>query len=464
MKKFFSWLDRTFIKPVEDSKMSLGTFILIAAGYILVRNLAEGAFESLHTLGLATLTLHGLEETFLHLMFSWFYLFLCLIILMWITSGHDFRKITRVLLTYSFFILIPVIIDPLLRPGGFRLAYPTDIRIIPQAFSIVLRPWILLDPNMLYKYGPDLPYGASPGMFAEALVGIIVIAVYGGLRAKPRWRKILAVLLAPAVAIGGMFFAGVAQVAVNWIPYTAPASGLDAYHSGGLINSATRKYAMIILVPFLLLLILGLWLYNRKKTKLLIKAPNPIHLVIGAVAAVVGYFFAWMHLKDVLVNIPGNPFDYISIVVLAYLGLTTVALVTYLSKAFSPTLKEDDRKTFKRGAWGMFILSMALAWSLGYSVIFIFVVALVFGLILTLPPLRLERIPIASSLVRTMSVYMLVFCGFSLFTSELTFNVFPWKLALVVFAALFGIFLVLEILDRWVLKGRAKAFSQSLES
>lgn len=452
MKKFFTWLDKTFIKPVEESKMSLGTFILIAAGYILARNLTEGAFESLHILGLANITLQGVEETFLHLMFSWLYLFLVLIILMRITTGHDIRKITRVFLVYSFVILIPILIDPLIRSGGYRLAYPTDITEIPKILSFIFRPWIFLDPNLIYKYGAQLPYGGSPGMLVEGFLGAFLIMIYSGLKAKTTVRKVLSIVLTPAVMIGSITVAGVAQVLMNMIPYNAPVSGLDVYYSGGLINSPTRKYAIIILVPFMLLLLLGLWLYNREKAKLLIRSLNPFHLLLGAVAALAGYFFAWLHLRDILVGVPGNPFDYVALILLVYLGLTTIAMGRFLAQSFNPSCAKDKQKTFRRGAWGMFILSMVLAWALGYPALYITVTALFFGALLGLPPIRLERFLVPSSLAKTLSVYLLIFCGYSLFATERTFSVFPWKLALVLFVSLWAVFVVWEIVVRYLSK------------
>ncbi|MBN2380929.1 hypothetical protein JXM67_14115 [candidate division WOR-3 bacterium] len=461
MKRFFAWLDRTFIKPVEDSKMSLGTFILIAAGYILVRNLAEGAFESLHILGLATITLHGLEETFLHLMFSWLYLFLVIILLMRLTTGHDIRKITRVLLIYSFIIIIPVIVDPLIRPGGFRLAYPTDITQLPKIVNVIFRPWIFLDPDLFYKFGPQLPYGGSPGMLIEGFLGAILVMVYSGIKAKPNWRKILSVVLTPLVIIGGLTAAGVAQVFMNVIPYYPPASGLDVYHSGGLINSPTRKYVIIILVPFMLLSLLGLWLYNREKFKLLIRSLEPLHLILGGLATLAGFFFARLNLRGILVGVPGNPFDYVALIVLAYLGLCTVALSRFIYKGFDPSSPPDVQKTFRRAAWGMFILAFALAWSVGYSTLFIAVVALFVGALLGLPPLRLGRFLVPSALVKAVSVYLLVFCGYALFATERTFSVVPWRQALGILIAVVGVFLAIELVTRYMIEDKTPAAKQA---
>ncbi|MBD3286940.1 hypothetical protein GF359_09845 [candidate division WOR-3 bacterium] len=462
MKKFFNWLDKTFITPVEESKMSLGTFILIAAGYILIRNMTEGAFESLHILGLAEITLRGVEETFLHLMFSWLYLFLALIVLMRFTTGHDIRKITRVLLTYSFIIIIPVLIDPLVRPGGYRLAYPTDLNTVYQGVSLLIRPWMLIDPEVLMTPGEQLPYGGSPGMLIEAVLGVLLVMTYSGIKAKRKGRKILSVLLSPIVVLGGLTLAGIAQVFMNIIPYDAPVSGLDVYHSGGLITSATRKYAMIILVPFLLILLLGLWLYNKQKVKLLIRSLNPLHLVIGAIAAVSGYFFAWLHLGKVLTGVPANPFDFVAIITLLYLGLTATALSGFLTKGFDPSRPADERKTFKRASWGMFILSFALAWTLGYSTLYIAVVALFVGALLGLPPIRLARFRIPAGLAKAVSAYLLVFCGYALFATEKTFSVVPWQFAVVLFVSLIAIFVAWEFAEKHLKDKKPEASSKGL--
>lgn len=447
MKKFFNWLDKTFVKPVEESKMSLGAFILIAAGYILARNLFEGAFESLHLIGLSSITLFGIEEMFLHLMFSWLYFFMIVAILLRFTTGHDMKKITRVLLAYSFIVLIPPFIDFLFMPGGFRLAYPTDISIVGKVIWSMLRPWILFNPRMVYEYSAKIPYGGSPGMIIEVFVALILIIVYSWIRTPSLKRRIIAVLLTPAILAATIIIAGGAQVLVSNIPGD-PLTGKSVYFTGGLITSATRKYALIVLIPFLIVLFIGLLLYNKQKTLKLVKSIDPFSAILAAVAAGAGFLFAWLGLKDILTGVPRSPFDYVALFGLLVMGAASAVTRLYLSQSWSEKNSEEDKKTFRRGAWGMFILTLALGWSLGYANLFILLVSLVFGLVLAVPPLRLERWSVPSSLGNGLAVFMLVYCGYSLFATERTFSIFPWQLSIVVFATLWLSFLVRELIIR----------------
>jgi hypothetical protein len=125
MKKFFTWLDNTFIKPVEKSKMSLGAFILIAYGYTVVRNITEGVMETSGT-GNTVTTILTIEMLFLHYSLFYFVMYLTIALLMRLVAGIDVRKTIRVLLVYSFIIMIPPLVDPLFRSGGFNLAYFGD--------------------------------------------------------------------------------------------------------------------------------------------------------------------------------------------------------------------------------------------------------------------------------------------------------------------------------------------------
>ncbi len=447
MKKFFNWIDKTFVKPVEESKMPLGAFVLLAAAYILARNLFEGAFESMHLLGLSTITLLGVEEMFLHLMFSWMYLFMVIIVLLSFTTGHDIRKITRVLLTYSFIILIPPFVDFIFMPGGFRLAYPNDISVTFKILYVLARPWIIFDPRMVYEYSQNLPYGASPGMGIEIILGIILVFIYTWMRSPTTKRRIIALVLIPLVLFGTILLTGGAQVLMASFPGDAHLSK-TVYFSGGLITSPTRKYALIVILPFIVVLFVGLLLYNKEKARMLIRSIDPFQAVLGAVAACAGFLFAWLGLKDVLTGVPRNPFDYIALLGLAVMGATSTSTRLFLSSTWDAAKPQDERKTFARAAGGMLILTVALAWCLGYSNLFILVVSLVFGLINAMPPLRLARWSVPSSLANSFAVLMLVYCGYSLFATERTFTVFPWWLSLAVFAPLLLLFLAREFILR----------------
>lgn len=447
MKKFFNWIDKTFVKPVEESKMPLGAFVLLAAAYIIARNLFEGAFESMHLLGLSPITLLGLEEMFLHLMFSWLYFFLLIIIFLRFTTGHDIKKISRVLLTYSFIVLIPPFVDFLFMPGGFRLAYPNDISVVSKISWVLLRPWLFFDPKWIYHYAQNIPYGASPGMLIEVILGAVLVAVYSWIRPATKGRKILALVLTPAVLLATVFLAGIAQVLMASLPGDA-LLGKTIYFSGGLITSPSRKYALVVILPFIVVLFIGLLLYNREKARMLIRSIDPFQAVLGAVAAAAGFLFAWLGLKDVLAGVPRNPFDYMALLVLAVMGATSTTTRLFLSSGWSPTRNDGEKKTFRRAAGGMFILTIGLAWCLGYSNLFILLVSLIFGLVNAIPPLRLERWSIPSSLANALAVLMLVFCGYSLFATERTFTVFPWWLALAVFGPVWLAFLAREFIQR----------------
>jgi hypothetical protein len=220
------------------------------------------------------------------------------------------------------------------------------------------------------------------------------------------------------------------------------------YFSGGLISSPTRKYALIVILPFIVVLFVGLLLYNREKARMLIRSIDPLQTVLGAVAACAGFLFAWLALKDVLVGVPRNPFDYVALLGLGVMGATSTTTRLFLLSAWDESRSPDERKTFLRAAGGMLVMTIALAWCLGYSNLFILIVSLVFGLINAMPPLRLARWSVTSSLANAFAVLMLVFCGYSLFATERTFTVFPWWLSLAVFAPLLLVFLARELIAR----------------
>lgn len=451
MKKFFAWLDRTFIKPVEDSKMPIGVFILMAVGYIALRNLMEGSFESLHLLGLSPITLHGIEELFLHLNFAWLFVFMAGIILIHFVTGYDIRKIARVLLTYSFIVVLPPIIDVMFNPGGYYLLYPTNIETVVTGFKALYRPWLFFKE----WHGGAIPYGSTPGMIIEGYLGIILVAVYSGMRAKGTVRKVVAVIGAPLVIGAALAFAGVAgisQVLVSmWIPHD-PVTGTTIYFTGGLLSSATRKYAIVLLFSFVPVLWLGLWLYNKMKTRLLMKALDPFMLILTAVAMGAGFLFAWLGLKDILTGVPRNPFDYLALVGFLVLGLLTASLKIFAGKAADHSLDTKDRKTFKRGATGMLVLAGGYVWALGYSPLFVWIAGMALMLIIELPPVRLKRFLIPSAISNALFILIMVICGYSIFTTSRTMSVFPWQIAVAVFGVMTLTFLGRDLIRRSLTK------------
>ncbi len=443
----FKWIDDTFIKPVENSKAPLGLFILLSMGYIAVRNLLEGTFEALHILGLSTITLNGLEEVFLHLNFAWMFMFMTAIILIHFVTGHDIRKITKVVLTYSFLIILPPIIDSLFRAGGFYLFYPTDINTIVTVFKAALRPWLIFQKWQ----GANVPYGSSPGMVIEGYLGLIMVITYIARRTKPLSRKIFAIVISPLILTLSLGIAGTSGIfhmlASRLIPHD-PVSGMTIFFTGGLVGSVARKNALILLFPFVLVFFLGIWLYNKEKTRKLIRSLNPLTLTLTALATVAGFFFAWMGLKDILIGVPRNPFDYLALLGFIIFGIFTAALKIFAGKAADESLDEASRKTFKRGAIGAFVFAGVFIWSLGYAPLFIWVVALALMMVIELPPLRLKRFLLPSAISNAMFILVLVICGYSIFTTNRTMNVFPWQIALAVFAVMTVVFLGIDFIKR----------------
>jgi hypothetical protein len=428
MKKFFTWLDRTFIKPIENSKMPLGTFILIAYGYMVVRDMLEGVLET-PGIGLAATTIITIEMLLMHFPLFYFMLFTVAIILIHFSTGHDIRKITRVLFIYSFIILIAPLVDPLFRPGGYNLAYPGDPRMILQGIKATFG---------LGKFY----YGSSPGMLIEGYLGALLVAIYSGLRAPTTRRKVISILLAPLILIVATLTAGGLQMVVGAI------FGGGVYATGGLISSATRKYSLVLLLPLIPLIWLGLWRYSREKVRLLLRSLKPFLLVLSALAAGAGFLFGWLNLRDVLVGVPRNPFDYIALFALLVLGVLASSANLFFGNAYDPAVDTGDRRTFRRAAGGLFILSMLLAWCLGYTALFIVIAFFVCGLVLHTPPLRLSRFAVSSSFFYALGMFILVAAGYSLFGMERTLSVFPWQLGLAVFLPLWAVLLGREFILR----------------
>lgn len=442
----FKWLDRTFIKPVEDSKMPPGVFVLFAYGYIFIRNVLEGAFEFLGTLSMvhAPTTLVGLEDMFLHIPLFYFMIFGVATLLMHLTTGHDIRKISKVLLTYSFVILIPPIMDPLIRPGGYHLLYPLqfDLGIVLETVRNLLMPW-----KMIGKVGESsaIIYGSSPGMITEIYVGMILCVVYSALRGKTRGRKIAAVLLASPVIVAAAFAAVLPHV---FIGLASKTGGQSIFLSGGLIYSRALKAALALMLPFLPVALVWLWLYSREKMKLVAHALDPVLLTLAGLAGPAGYLFAWLGLKGELTGVPRNPFDYLAIPGLVFMGVMVAGWMTAFRHSQDPARGDEERRGFRQASGALLIFSFASAWMLGYSPLYLAAMALFTGVLVAVPPIRLERFLVPASLAKALGVFLLLLAGYSVFTAERTLNVFPWQYYLAVFLPLWAVFVLYEFMAR----------------
>lgn len=450
----FKWIDKTFIKPVEESKMPLGVFVLFAYAYIFIRTVLEGSFEFLHTMSMvhAPATLASLEDMFLHFPLFYFMIYVVAILLLSLVTGHDTRKVSRVVLIYSFVILIPPLVDPLFRSAGYRLLYPlqSDFQALLDIGRDFIFPWRMFSAEQGVT---GTVYGSSPGMALEAYAGVILSMVFCGLRGPTKARKIAGIFLAiPAICIA-MLCGGLPATLAGFLG-GGPAKAQIVYLASGLIKSRSLKTALALILPFLPIAGVWLWLYSREKMRLLWRSLDPLRVILSGLAGPAGYLMAWIGFRPVLASAPSNPFDYLAIPGLAFMGVVVGSWITALMQAHDSSRGEAERQSFRQASFALIIFSFASAWSLGYTSLYLAGIAMIMGALTAVPPIRLERFLVPASLAKALSVFLLVLAGYSLFADTCTLNVFPWQLFLGVFLPLWAVFVLWELISRGYLKAK----------
>ncbi|MCU0606234.1 MAG: UbiA family prenyltransferase [Candidatus Edwardsbacteria bacterium] len=390
------------------------------------RAFLEGACESSGQLGFALEPLQSQLMVFLHLPAFFVALFLLIILSVSALTAAPVERITRLVAAGSPVIMVPVLIDALVSGSGYQLYYLRDLGQIADYLRYTFVPW------------RGLP-GASPGIRIEVALGCAAAALVC-------WQQ-TGSLLRGAAGFAAVFlccvFAGSLPIliAAGWAALAGSDGSLPAVFSpGGLVQTDTRKYALVFMALAVGLGAAWLRLCRPGTARSLLRSSRPLRAIHYAGMVGLGFLAGWLTVGRAFTMAFANPFDSLFPIGAAAAVVCAFQSAVLLNDYFD---RDIDRLTGKANplsagemagaellgwAAGYAALAVALAAALGQAPVLIVLFSLALSVAYSAPPLRLRRFYPLSTLLIALAALAACWLGFSAFGGARTLALFPPRL------------------------------------
>lgn len=398
---------KSFIEDIESHSLKRAFLTLFA--WIILRIFFESVFESSHYLGYIPFSYKALVIYFLH--YPSFYLSLFLVIVM-VTSLITRTEIKKTISVFAFGFGIVVFVPFIdwVIGGGFRITYP--LRMGPYLFSS-LNPFVSI-----------MEYGGSPGQRIVFFLVCLLVAFYGYLKTK----KIISgvalfiILYLLIILMGGM---------PTLLAGDRPE---DVYRTGGILYSDTQKYTSIFILLLISFVVLYFYLIDKRSFRLLILSIRLERSTFYGAVGLAGFFLALQ--QSSYAPRVSFIFDWVGLVILylaIFFGFTGTSVVNdffdkngdSITRLRNPLTRDIEPQYYL--FWGIVlkIFTLTLSLLLGYVPFLIMITLLILGLLYSMPPVRLKRIPLVSSFTLAVSVVLVLAMGYSIIAGGEVFNRIP---------------------------------------
>lgn len=391
--------------------ISLKRAAVIAACWIFLRVFFEGVLEASHRIGYAPFSYRMLLTYFVH--FPLFYVCLFLLLVL-VTSTITRTKIAAVTAAASTglgtLLLVPLI--DWLQGRGYMITYP--LRLGPYLAGF-LNP--LADLSGI---------GVSPGQRATVLVIAAMIGIYGYLKTRRVARALGLVAAGLAIII---LFGGLTTILAGGRPE-------KVFVAGGILFTDTQKYCALYLLLSAGVGYLYLRLLDPRNTAALVRAARPERMAFYGMTAVFGFGLSIAGRRAAFE--PGA-FDYLGLVMI----FLSMSFGFWCLQGYNDIFDIDiDRAIGKRNpllngvpAWyhnpfcfALAALALLAALVINFSAFLIMSAYLMFGALYSMPPVRLKRVPVVSTLTIAVAVCLAIGVGFSIHHGNRALNAIPGRL------------------------------------
>ncbi len=398
---------KKFLEEIESQNLKR-TFLTIFL-WLFLRIFLESVFESSHYIGYIPFSYKALVIYFLHYPCFYLSLFLGIVIITALIIKEDVRKITSAF-AFGFGIVVFVPLIDWIFDGGYKITYP--LRIGPYLLS-GLNPFVSI-----------IEYGGSPGQRIIFFSVCILVAFYGYFKTKKIVSGVILffILYFLIILLGGM---------PTLLAGNRPE---DVYITGGILYSDTQKYTAIFILLLIPFAILYFYLLNKRGFKLLILSIRLERSIFYGAVGLAGLFLALQQAP----YFPGISFifDRLGLVILflaIFAGFSGTSVVNDLfdkrgdsiTRLRNPLLRGIEPQYYLVGGTLLNIFALALSLILGYVPFLLMLTLLILGLLYSMPPVRLKRIPIVSSFTLAVAMVLALAMGYSIITGGEVFNRIP---------------------------------------
>jgi homogentisate phytyltransferase/homogentisate geranylgeranyltransferase len=401
-------IDR-FVSVVEAIPLRRAGFLIIC--WVFLRIFLEGILESHHYIGYSSFSYKMLLTYFVHFPLFYVCLFFILVILISFTIKQNVRRVIKVASVGLAAIIFVPIVDWIIN-RGYIITYPLRLEVYFLNFA---NPFVSL-----------AGIGVSPGQRIIIVVISFLISIYVFSKTRSCLRAFCLFLLAfVAIVVFGGF--------TTLLALNGPE---NVYVTGSMLYTDTQKYCVLYLLLFSILVFFFLRMLNKKFVSAVSGSMRWERMAFYGGIAVFG--FAVSVLQKGIGFQPGM-FNFLGIIAI----FLSLAFGFWGLQVFNDIFDVDiDRVTGRKNPLAyrvtveqyraLFILLSALALCyaliINFTAFLILLAYLLLGVIYSLPPVRLKRIPVVSTMTIAFAVCLAIGLGYSVYYGGRALNALPDKL------------------------------------
>jgi homogentisate phytyltransferase/homogentisate geranylgeranyltransferase len=404
----FSMIDHV-ARTVESTSLRWSYCLVIC--WVFLRIFFEGILESHHYVGFSPFSYKMVLTYFVHFPLFYFCLFLILVILISLLIRENVRKVTKAASFGLVAITFVPVIDWLIN-RGYMITYPLRSG---AYFLDFLNPFVSL-----------ANIGVSPGQRITIVLISFLISIYAFSKTRSHFRAALLFLVSLIVII---IFGGLTTLLAANRPETV-------FVPGSILYTDTQKYCVIYLLVFSVFVFVYLYMLSREFFTSILRSMRWERMTFYGMMAVFGLGISMVQKG---IGFQTGIFDYLGIVTL----FLSLAFAFWGLQVFNDIFDVDiDRVTGRRnpllsrvtiGQYSAFFILLAILASvyaliINFSSFLILVAYLFLGIIYSLPPARLKRIPVISTMNIAVAVCLAIGLGFSVYYGGRALNAMPGKL------------------------------------
>ncbi|MBE0432724.1 UbiA family prenyltransferase [candidate division WOR-3 bacterium] len=398
-----------FINTIEE--ISLRRAVFLAAGWIFLRIFFEGVLEAGHRIGYTSFSYTMLLTYFVHFPLFYICLFLLLVLLISTITREKIERVTGAASAGLGSLLLVPLIDWFLH-RGYLITYP--VRAGPYLTGF-------LDPFT------DLSrIGVSPGQ----RITIFLIAALTGIYGYYKKRSILRALALFAASLAVIvLFGGLTTILSGNQPE-------NVFITGGILFTDTQKYGALYTVLFAAIVFIYLSRLETGHTRATLRAARPERMIFYGAMAVFGL---GVSVANAGISFTPGVFNHLGVVMI------------FLSMVFGFWCLQGFNDIFDTGidriggrnnpllsgvpAWYhnsfcILLAALALCGALvvNFSAFLIMTAYLLLGVVYSMPPVRLKRVPVIATMTIAVAVCLSMGFGYSVYHGGRALNAIPGRI------------------------------------
>ncbi len=358
------------IEKIEQSNKSIIHWLLLFYGIVIARTLVESLIGGLRSWPLP-ITL------FVHFPLFYFNFFTSIAFILWFFTGEKIQKTTKVVIAFSFLIIVVPIVDFALFGSTFHYRYPMDPTAILKemlALGGLLKGSVLL-----------------PGQAVAIWAAMLLITLYVALKGKS-WKK--GVMASAAFYLAGVFFSAF------------PLIGSTLFGLGNTFNSSAMLVGIaLFLLSALALSIAWLYTYDRKLLIEFTRELRPLRTAHYLNLVVLGWVLAFFLFP------PSKP-NFLGLFFAAFSVFTAFESCLLCNNLYDNQSNSRKSKEYWSTIFALAVFSLASAYLAGLEILGVIIIALVAGFYYSTPPIRLKRLGFLNNMVIGFLSMLVFWVGF----------------------------------------------------